>query len=69
MKNIRSYTDGSIDFPLGSTLLAGDIGTGKSTILLAMDFALFGIRRGELAGDELLRHGENSGFAELNWRE
>ncbi len=67
MKNIRSYTDGSIDFPLGSTLLAGDIGTGKSTILLAMDFALFGIRRGELSGDELLRHGENSGFVELNF--
>ncbi len=67
MKNIRSYTDGRIDFPLGSTLLAGDIGTGKSTILLAMDFALFGIRRSELSGDELLRHGSSSGSVELEF--
>ncbi len=67
LKNIRSYTDGRIDFPSGSILLAGDIGTGKSTILLAMDFALFGIRRGELSGDELLRHGSNSGSVELEF--
>lgn len=67
LKNIRSYTDGRIDFPSGSILLAGDIGTGKSTILLAMDFALFGIRRGELSGGELLRHGSSSGSVVLEF--
>jgi exonuclease SbcC len=65
MKNIRSYVDETINFPLGSTLLAGEIGSGKSTILLALDFALFGTRRGEIEGSELLRHGKNTGSVEL----
>ena len=42
-------------------LISGDIGTGKSTILLSIDFALFGIRRGELPGNSLLRNGESQG--------
>lgn len=61
MHNIRSYLDEEIDFPLGSSLLSGDIGCGKSTILLAMDFALFGLRKGELEGTDLLRHGKDKG--------
>lgn len=65
LKNIRSYVDERIEFPEGSLLLAGDIGSGKSTILLAMDFALFGTRRGELEGSELLRHGQNYGSVDF----
>ncbi len=65
MKNIRSYLDQTIEFPDGSTLLSGDVGCGKSTILLAMDFALFGLRKGELSGTDLLRHGRDSGSVEL----
>lgn len=64
LKNIRSYTDEKIVFPEGSTLLSGDIGSGKSTILLALDFVLFGIRRGEIEGSELLRNGKNTGSVE-----
>ena len=67
LHNIRSYTDVTINFPLGSTLLAGDIGCGKSTILMAVDFALFGIRRGEISGSDLLRHGKNSGYVRLEF--
>ncbi|RLI96909.1 MAG: SMC family ATPase, partial [Candidatus Aenigmatarchaeota archaeon] len=67
LKNIRSYIDEEIEFPTGSVLLAGDIGTGKSTVLLALDFALFGIRRGELTGTDLLRHGKSSGFVEVEF--
>ena len=66
MKNIRSYTDGQINFPEGSMLLSGDIGSGKSTVLLAIDFALFGISR-HISGAEILRHGSNSGFVELGF--
>lgn len=66
LNNIRSYLNQTINFPLGSTLLSGDVGSGKSTVLLAIDFALFGIRRGELSGEELLRHGKSSGSIELN---
>ena len=65
LNNIRSYTNENIEFPSGSTLLAGDIGAGKSTILLAIEFALFGIRRGQLGGNTLLRNGKNEGFVEL----
>lgn len=65
MQNIRSYKESTISFPLGSVLLSGDIGTGKSSILLAIDFALFGIRKGDLTGATLLRNGEKYGFVEL----
>ncbi len=66
LKNIRSYIDEDIEFPEGSTLLSGDIGSGKSTILLSIDFALFGLRKGELSGNDLLRHGANTGSVRLH---
>jgi len=65
LENIRSYLDEKIEFPSGSTLLSGDVGCGKSTILLAMDFAFFGLRKGELEGTDLLRHGKNNGSVEI----
>ena len=67
LENIRSYLNEEINFPLGSTLLAGDIGSGKSSILLALDFAFFGLRQGELSGASLLRNGTNEGMVELNF--
>src|SRR3989344_8817138 len=65
LENIRSYTDEQIDFPEGIVLLSGDIGSGKSTILLAIEFALFGLLKGELTGSTLLRNGTNKGYVEL----
>jgi len=65
LKNIRSYTDEEINFPEGSVMLSGDIGTGKTSILLSVEFALFGIIRGQVTGSSLLRHGKNEGFVEL----
>lgn len=67
LKNIRSYLDQSIDFPQGSTLLAGDVGSGKSSILLAIDFALFGLKKGSLSGSSLLRNGRDFGFVQLDF--
>jgi len=67
LKNIRSYTDERIGFPQGIVLLAGDIGAGKSTILLAIEFALFGLLRGELSGTALLRNGAKEGLVELTF--
>ncbi|MCK4670534.1 MAG: AAA family ATPase, partial [Nanoarchaeota archaeon] len=55
-----------IEFPHGSVLLSGDIGSGKSTILLALEFALFGIGRGMLSGESLLRNGKNEGEVEVD---
>ncbi len=68
LKNIRSYTTAKIDFPTGIVMLSGDIGSGKSTILLAIEFALFGVLRGELSGNALLRNGTQEGYAELAFR-
>ncbi len=68
LKNIRSYRDQHIEFPKGSILLAGDIGSGKSSILQAVEFALFGARRDSITGDALLRKGEQEGSVELAFR-
>ncbi|MBS3151706.1 SMC family ATPase, partial [Candidatus Woesearchaeota archaeon] len=65
LENIRSYTSKDIDFPEGTVLLSGDIGSGKSTVLLAAEFALFGLDKG--GGSSLLRNGKNFGSVELDF--
>ncbi len=65
LQNIRSYLSQEIEFPEDLILLSGNVGSGKSSILLAIDFALFGIRRGELSGSALLRNGEDNGKVNL----
>ena len=65
MFNIRSYEHQIIQFPDGSFLLSGDIGFGKSTILLAIEFALFGL--GDITASSLLRRGEREGKVHLEF--
>ncbi|MEK6840750.1 MAG: AAA family ATPase [Nanoarchaeota archaeon] len=60
LNNIRSYEKQEISFPEGSTLLSGDIGSGKTSILLGIEFALFGLQPGQ-RGTALLRNGVNEG--------
>ena len=67
LHNIRSYRDETIVFPAGSSLLSGDIGSGKSTILLAVEFALFGASRTDLPAESLLRKGAVQGSVELKF--
>ncbi len=67
LNNIRSYLSQQIDFPIGSLLLSGDIGSGKSTVLIAIEFALFGSKSAELPASSLLRHGKNEGSVELDF--
>ncbi len=62
LNNIRSYKKQEVEFPKGSTLLSGDIGSGKTSILLAIEFALFGLQPGQ-RGSSLLRNGEDKGGA------
>jgi DNA repair protein SbcC/Rad50 len=68
LNNIRSYIDETINFQDGSTLLSGDIGSGKSTILLAIEFALFGTSRPDLPGEALLRKGATQASVELKFK-
>jgi len=63
IKNIRSYKEGEIVFPEGSTLLMGDIGSGKTSVLLAIEFALFGLQPSQ-KGNSILRNNESE--AEVN---
>ena len=67
LENIRSYTNQTIEFPDKSVVLSGDIGSGKSSVLAAIEFAFFGIKRKDLSGSNLLRHGKKQGSVELNF--
>ncbi len=67
LRNIRSYTDATVTFPEGAILLSGDVGSGKSTILFAIEFALFGAIRGLLGADSLLRKGTKGGYVRLTF--
>ncbi len=53
-----------IKFPSGAILFEGDVGSGKTTILISLEFALFGLSS-ELKADHLLRNGCARGFVEL----
>lgn len=64
LKNIRSYKEQEIDFPEGSLLLSGDVGSGKTTILMAIEYALFGLQPGQ-KGSALLRNDSNLGEVSL----
>jgi DNA repair protein SbcC/Rad50 len=60
LNNIRSFKKETVTFKEGSTLLAGDIGSGKTSVLLGIEFGLFGLQPGQ-RGSSLLRNGEEMG--------
>ncbi len=64
LHNIRSYDHAEVEFPEGSTLLSGDIGAGKTTILMGIEFAFFGLQPGQ-KGSSLLRNGCDEGSIQL----
>lgn len=66
LNNIRSYENLEIEFPSGSTLLWGDIGSGKTSILLGIEFALFGLQPGQ-KGSMLLRNGTDYGGVKIEF--
>lgn len=66
LNNIRSYEDIEVNFNEGSTLLWGDIGSGKTSILLGIEFALFGLQPGQ-RGSSLLRNGAETGGATIEF--
>ncbi len=55
VRNIRSYEAADVAFPTGTTLLAGDVGSGKTSLLYAIEMALFG--GAEVDPAYLVRHG------------
>ncbi|MFW9938532.1 MAG: AAA family ATPase [Candidatus Thorarchaeota archaeon] len=68
INNIRSIKNLTIPFPQTTMLFFGDIGSGKSSVLKALEFALFGIlTSADLSGDSLLRRGENKALVKLTF--
>ena len=65
LHNIRSHTNTSVEFGDGITLLRGDMGSGKSTMLMAAEFALFGM--GSLRADALVTKGQSRGEVLLSF--
>jgi exonuclease SbcC len=64
LENIRSYKTLTICFKEGASLLSGDIGSGKTSILLGLQFALFGLQPGQ-KGSSILRNGETTAMTRL----
>ena len=60
LENIRSHVKTTVPFAGGFNCLVGGLGCGKSSILYAIDFALFGDPLGRSYG-YLLREGEDIG--------
>ncbi len=67
LRNVRSYEELDLAFEEGITLLSGDIGSGKSSVLQAIEFSLFGTQRAALDGESLLRHGADEGIVTLTF--
>ncbi|MCL4333036.1 MAG: AAA family ATPase, partial [Candidatus Thermoplasmatota archaeon] len=65
IRMIRSHVQTRLEFTDGVTLIEGDVGSGKSTILMALEFAIFGFS-GEKS-NEILRLGEDRGLVELTF--
>jgi DNA repair protein SbcC/Rad50 len=67
VQNIRSYESADVAFPAGTTLVAGDVGSGKTSLLYAIEMALFGIA--EIDASYLVRHGASRAEAEVEFED
>ncbi|MBA7530794.1 hypothetical protein ES705_23005 [subsurface metagenome] len=66
--NIRSIKNMNLTFPQTTMLFYGDIGSGKSSVLKAIEYGLFGtLKSADLSGDSILRRGENKASVELTF--
>jgi len=66
LENIRSHIKSTVNFEGGFNCLVGGLGTGKSSILYAIDFALFGDPIGR-SYEYLLREGADIGKVALKF--
>jgi exonuclease SbcC len=66
LENVRSHVKTTVPFAKGFNCLVGGLGCGKSSILYAIDFALFGDPIGR-SYEYLLRDGAESGKVVLQF--
>ena len=67
VRNIRSYESGAVEFAPGTTLLSGDVGAGKTSLLYAIEMALFGVA--EVDAAYLVRHGTAHAETEVEFED
>ena len=65
LENIKSYQRATIEFAAGTNAICGSNGAGKSTIIEAVGFALFGSQRARQ--EQLIRAGESHGRIEVRF--
>ena len=68
LHNIRSHLDTEIELKKGINLFTGRTGSGKSSILLAIEYALFGFASG-ISNSMLMRRGKQSCSIEMDFEE
>jgi len=59
LENIRSHIKSTVPFTRGFNCLVGGVGRGKSSVLYAVDFALFGDAIGSRSFEYLIREGSD----------
>lgn len=67
LKNVRSYETADLTLSQGITALWGDIGSGKSSLLFAVEAALFGFA--DVDWGHLLRQGESTARVEVEFED
>jgi exonuclease SbcC len=67
LENIRSHVKSTVPFTRGFNCLVGGLGCGKSSVMYAVDFALFGDSIGR-SFEYLLREGADSGKVTIQFK-
>jgi exonuclease SbcC len=67
LENIRSHVKSTVPFTRGFNCLVGGLGCGKSSVMYAVDFALFGDSLGR-SFEYLLREGADSGKVTIQFK-
>jgi exonuclease SbcC len=66
LKGFKSHEDSEIIFSPGLNIFLGEVGAGKTSVLEAISFALFGRCAGNVTQNELVRRGVEKKVERLN---
>jgi exonuclease SbcC len=66
LRNIRSHTSTELEFDKGISVFTGRTGSGKSTVIMAIQYALFG-SNARIPNNELLRRRSKTGHVRIEF--